>query len=71
MFSGAISEAVQAYSQQEEPRIQGMSDRIVAATQGVANATEAYVAGDTEMALNAQTAAVSAVYPPDLPRGVM
>jgi len=70
--SGAISEAVQAYFQQEEgPRIQGMSARIGAAAQGVVSATEAYVAGDMEMAANAQSAAVAAIYPPDLPHGVM
>lgn len=70
--SGAISEAVQSYFQQEEsPRIQGMSARIGAAAQGVVSATEAYVAGDMEMAANAQTAAVAAVYPPTLPHGVM
>ncbi|MEV7828985.1 DUF6507 family protein [Microbacterium enclense] len=70
--SGAISEAVQAYFQQEEgPRIQGISTRIGAAAQGVVTATEAYIAGDMEMAANAQSAAVSAVYPPVLPRGVM
>ncbi|CAH0203128.1 DUF6507 family protein [Microbacterium sp. Bi128] len=70
--SGAISEAVQAYFQQEEaPRIQGMSARIGAAAQGVVSATEAYVAGDMEMAANAQTAAVATVYPPTLPHGVM
>lgn len=70
--SGAVSEAVHAYFQQEEgPRIQGMSARISAAAQGVVTATEAYVAGDLEMATNAQTAAVAAVYPPSLPHGVM
>ena len=70
--SGAISEAVQAYFQQEEaPRIQGMSARIGAAAQGVVSATEAYVTGDMEMASNAQTAAVAAVDPPALPHGVM
>lgn len=70
--SGAISEAVQAYFQQEEgPRIQSMSARIGAAAQGVVSATEAYVAGDMEMAANAQSAAVAAVYPPGLPQGAM
>ncbi|MDQ1135399.1 hypothetical protein QE410_000198 [Microbacterium sp. SORGH_AS 1204] len=70
--SGAISEAVQAYFQQEEgPRIQGMSTRIGAAANGVVTATEAYVTGDMDMAANAQAAAVAAVYPPDLPHGVM
>ncbi|WP_285138456.1 DUF6507 family protein [Microbacterium sp. lyk4-40-TSB-66] len=70
--SGAISEAVQAYFEQEEgPRIQGMSTRIGAAAQGVVSATEAYVAGDMEMAATAQSAAVAAVYPPALPNGVM
>lgn len=69
--SGAISEAVQTYFEQEEaPRIQGMSARIGAAAQGVVSATEAYVAGDMEMAANAQTAAVAAVYPPALPHGM-
>lgn len=70
--SGAISEAVQSYFTNEEgPRIQGMSARIGAAASGVVSATEAYVAGDLEMAANAQTAAYSTVYPPDLPSGVM
>ncbi|MGN7969642.1 DUF6507 family protein [Microbacterium sp. 22296] len=70
--SGAISEAVQAYFEQEEgPRIQGMSTRIGAAAQGVVSATEAYVAGDMEMAATAQSAAVAAVYPPTLPNGMM
>jgi acetate kinase len=70
--SGAISEAVQSYfSTEEGPRIQGMSDRITASTSGVVSATEAYIAGDMEMAANAQTAAYSVVYPPALPRGVV
>jgi hypothetical protein len=70
--SGAIAEAVQSYFQiQEGPRIQGMSTRIGAAASGVVSATEAYVNGDLEMAANAQTAAHAAVYPPDLPSGVM
>lgn len=70
--SAAIADAVQSYFQiQEGPRIQGMSTRIGAASSGVVSATEAYVQGDLEMAANAQTAAHSAVYPPDLPSGVM
>jgi len=69
--SGAISEAVQAYFTQEEgPRIQAMNARIGAAASGVVKATEAYVQGDLEMAANAQSASVAAVYPPDLPHGV-
>ena len=48
-----------------------MNARIGAAASGVVKATEAYVAGDLEMAANAQSASVAAVYPPDLPRGVM
>ncbi len=70
--SAAISEAVQAYfTQQEGPRIEGMNARIGAAASGVVTATEAYVAGDLEMAANAQSAAVATVYPADLPPGVM
>lgn len=70
--SAAIADAVQAYfTQQEGPRIEGMNARISAAASGVVTATEAYVAGDLEMAANAQSAAVATVYPPDLPSGVM
>ncbi|MEZ3161997.1 DUF6507 family protein [Microbacterium sp. BWT-B31] len=70
--SAAISDAVQAYfTQKEGPRIQGMNTRIGAAASGVVKATEAYVAGDLEMAANAQSASVATVYPPDLPPGVM
>ena len=70
--SGAISEAVQAYFTQEEgPRIEGMNARIGAAASGVVKATEAYVAGDLEMAANAQSASVAAVHPAHLPPGVM
>jgi len=70
--SGAISEAVQAYFTQEEgPRIEGMNTRIGAAASGVVKATEAYVAGDLEMAANAQSASVAAVHPTHLPPGVM
>ncbi|MFH8251276.1 DUF6507 family protein [Microbacterium sp. B2969] len=69
--SGAISEAIQSYFTLEEgPRIQGMNTRIGAAASGVVTATEAYVAGDLEMAANAQSASVAAVYPPHLPPGV-
>lgn len=70
--SAAIADAVQSYfTIQEGPRIEGMSARIGAAASGVVTATEAYVAGDLEMAANAQTAAYSAIYPPALPSGVM
>ncbi len=70
--SAAISDAVQSYFTQEEaPRIQAMNARIGAAATGVVTATEAYVTGDLEMAANAQSASVAAVYPPDLPRGLM
>jgi isopentenyl diphosphate isomerase/L-lactate dehydrogenase-like FMN-dependent dehydrogenase len=70
--SPAISDAVQAYFEQEEaPRIQAMSARIAAAASGVVTATEAYVNGDLQMAANAQSASVAAVYPAELPRGVM
>jgi hypothetical protein len=62
--SAAISDAVQAYFTQEEgPRIEGMNTRIGAAASGVVTATEAYVAGDLQMAANAQSASVAAVYP--------
>lgn len=70
--SAAIGEAVQSYfTVEESPRIQGMSTRIGAAASGVVTATEAYVAGDLEMAANAQSASVAAVYPAHLPPGVM
>ncbi|ANG84387.1 DUF6507 family protein [Microbacterium aurantiacum] len=70
--SPAISEAVQSYFQQEEaPRIQAMNARIGAAANGVVTATQAYVTGDLEMAANAQSASVAAIFPPSLPRGVM
>lgn len=70
--SAAISEAIQSYFTVEEgPRIQGMQTRIGAAATGVVTATEAYVAGDMEMAATHQSAAIATVYPPDLPRGVV
>lgn len=70
--SGAISEAVQSYFTVEEgPRIQGMSNRISASASGVVSATEAYIAGDLEMAANAQASAHATVYPPALPPGVV
>ncbi|GAA1923526.1 hypothetical protein GCM10009775_14860 [Microbacterium aoyamense] len=70
--SGAIAEAIQSYFTIEEgPRIEGMNARISASASGVVTATEAYVTGDLEMAANAQSASVAAVYPPDLPSGVM
>jgi len=70
--SGAIAEAIQSYFTIEDgPRIQGMQTRINAAGSGVITATQAYVNGDLEMAANAQSASVAAVYPPELPRGVM
>ena len=70
--SGAISEAIQSYFTLEEgPRIQGINARIGAAASGVVKATEAYVAGDLEMAANAQAASVAAVHPAHLPPGVM
>jgi Family of unknown function (DUF6507) len=70
--SPAISDAVQSYFTLEDgPRIEGMNARIGAAATGVVTATEAYVTGDLEMAANAQSAGVAAVYPPDLPHGVM
>ena len=69
--SAAISEAIQSYFTMEEgPRIQGMNTRIEASATGVVSATEAYVAGDLEMAANAQSASVAAVYPPSLRPGV-
>jgi hypothetical protein len=69
--SPAISEAIQAYFTQEEgPRIEGMNARIGAAATGVVTATEAYVKGDLEMAANAQSASVAAIYPPSLPAGM-
>lgn len=69
--SGAISEAIQSYFTLEEgPRLQGINTRIGAAASGVVKATEAYVAGDLEMAANAQSASVAAVYPTHLPPGV-
>lgn len=64
--SAAISEAIQAYFETEEgPRISGMSTRIGAATNGVVNATTAYVEGDQEMAAAHQQAAINQVYPPE------
>jgi hypothetical protein len=70
--SAAIAEAVQAYFTQEDgPRLQGMNTRISSSAAGVVSATEAYVAGDLEMAANAQSASVAAVYPPQLPRGLV
>ncbi|MEZ3162014.1 DUF6507 family protein [Microbacterium sp. BWT-B31] len=69
--SAAIAEAIQAYFEQEEgPRIQGMNARISAAASGAVTATQAYIAGDLEMAANAQSAAVAAISPPQLPRGM-
>jgi hypothetical protein len=69
--SPAIAEAIQSYFTLEEgPRIEAMNTRIGAAASGVVQATEAYVAGDLEMAANAQSASVAAVYPPSLPPGV-
>lgn len=69
--SPAIGDAVQSYFTVEEgPRIEGMNTRIGAAASGVVTATEAYIAGDLEMAANAQSASVAAVYPADLPPGV-
>ncbi|WP_345800698.1 DUF6507 family protein [Microbacterium sp. AZCO] len=69
--SPAIGGALQEYFDREEgPRIEGMNARISAAASGVVNATQAYVNGDLEMAANAQSASVAAVYPPQLPRGV-
>jgi hypothetical protein len=63
--SGAISEAIQNYFQQEEgPRIQAMNTRIGAAASGVVNATQSYVDGDTTMAQAHQNAAIDQVYPP-------
>jgi len=63
--SGAISEAIQNYFQQEEgPRITAMNTRISAAASGVVNATQAYVDGDTTMAGSYQRAAIDQVYPP-------
>jgi len=70
--SGAISEAIQNYFQQEEgPRIQAMNTRIAAAASGVVNATQAYVDGDTTMAQAHANAAVEQVYPPPLGPGMV
>lgn len=70
--SGAIADAIQSFFTLEEgPRIEGMNARIGAAASGVVTATEAYVAGDLEMAANAQSASIAAIYPPNLPPGVM
>lgn len=70
--SPAISDAVQNYfANLEAPRIEAMNARISASASGVVTATEAYVAGDLEMAANAQSASVAAVLPPDLPRGAV
>ncbi|MFE7845751.1 DUF6507 family protein [Microbacterium sp. NPDC057407] len=69
--SPAIAEAIQSYFTLEEgPRLEAMNTRIGAAASGVVKATEAYVTGDLEMAANAQSASVAAVYPPHLPPGV-
>jgi hypothetical protein len=70
--SAAIADAVQTYFTTEEgPRIEGINARIGAAASGVVSATEAYVAGDLDMAANAQTASIAAVYPPALPHGLV
>jgi hypothetical protein len=47
-----------------------MNALIGAAATGVVTATEAYVKGDLEMAANAQSASVAAIYPPSLPAGM-
>lgn len=71
-YSAAIGDAVQSYlTLADGPRIEGMNARIGAAATGVVTATEAYVAGDLEMAANAQSASVAAIHPPALPPGVM
>ena len=70
--SAAISEALQSYFELEEgPRIEGMNARITVAASGVVSATEAYVAGDLEMAATVQAASVAAIYPPHLNTGLM
>lgn len=70
--SPAIGGALQEYFDLSEgPRIQAMSARIQAAASGVVAATEAYVAGDLEMAASAQRASVVAVHSPIPPHGAM
>ncbi|GAA3638913.1 hypothetical protein GCM10022200_22870 [Microbacterium awajiense] len=69
--SAAISQAVQEYFEGEEgPRIEAMSERIAAASSGVVAATQAYVAGDLEMAATAQSASIDAFRTAPLPPGV-
>lgn len=61
--SAAIGEAIGGYFEMEGPRISGMSTRISAACEGVVNATKAYLAGDEQMAADAQAASVAKVTP--------
>jgi len=63
--SGAMGMALQNYfDYRGSTRIQNINTRIGAAVDGVVKATEAYIAGDLEMAAQSQSAAYALVHPP-------
>ena len=66
--SGIVGQALQGFAEAQRSDSQFVFSRTGAAMTGVANATQAYVQGDLEMAANAQSSA-SAAPEPRMPGG--
>src|SRR6185369_13754796 len=58
--SQAVADAVKAWMETESPGLEKVSQRIQASIIGARDATLAYIAGDEEMAAQAQAAQVAA-----------
>ncbi|ALG06470.1 DUF6507 family protein [Kibdelosporangium phytohabitans] len=67
--SGIIGQALMGFADSQRGKIEFVFARTGAAMSGAANATQAYVRGDTEMAANAQASATSAPDPRTMPGG--
>jgi hypothetical protein len=63
-----VGSALAGFAGALQPQVQGVLDRTSEAVTGCDRAVNAYVAGDLEMAANAQRNAAG-VHEPDLPRG--